>query len=350
MPSSGALSLQAGDNFIKLSQAKKYETILFTKEKPVYLSSAGDFGWLYLAALLFLFFTKRGTLILGKTIGRLFGPTTADDLKIMGTMQEPIDEENEFKTNTSSPPVQLTTEPCLIYEGHHLNFSEAEYIHALSKRNFFYKNLHSANKQKFITRVNEFIRHKRFIIHAKSGFKEMPVLLSGTAVQLTFGLEEYLLPCFHEIHIYPDAFIGLNPLRVLIGNVSGNSINISWKHFLEGAEIPDDNSHVGLHEMAHALYYQNMIDTMHADEDFANTFPLANKVFDEVFNIEKNTDGIYSEYATKNFQEFWAESVEIFFENPAKLKTRYPKLYHAICGILNLNPLSPANPLIVILL
>jgi Mlc titration factor MtfA (ptsG expression regulator) len=184
------------------------------------------------------------------------------------------------------------------------------------------------------------------MIHDEKGFKEMPILISATAVQLTFGLTEFLLPNFNEIHIYPDAFFGYDPLRVLVGNVSGNAVNISWKHYLEGVEIPNDNSNVGLHEMAHALYYQNMVSKMDENEDFAHSFPEHNKVFDAVFNIEKSIDGLYSEYGTKNFQEFWAESIEIFFENPGKMKTQYPDLYEAVCDILNLNPLNESNPVI----
>ncbi|MGE5107399.1 MAG: zinc-dependent peptidase [Sphingobacteriales bacterium] len=236
--------------------------------------------------------------------------------------------------------------PHLLYEGQSLHFSPEEYVCILNKRNIFFTGLSGSQQDIFIERVNHFIHNKRFIIHDEKGFQEMPILISATAVQLTFGLKEYLLPCFNEIHIYPDAFIGLSPLRVLIGNVSGHTINISWKHFLQGLEKHDDNTNVGLHEMAHALYYQNMIDKIGADEVFADSFPRAGKVFDEAFAIEKCIDGLYSEYATRNFQEFWAESIEIFFENPGKLRSLYPQLFDSICNILNLNPLNAANPVL----
>jgi hypothetical protein len=45
--------------------------------------------------------------------------------------------------------------------------------------------------------------------------------------------------------------------------------------------------------------------------------------------------GLYSRYAMQDFQEFWAESVEIFFEKPLDLFKKYPNLYYAMRNILN---------------
>ena len=60
----------------------------------------------------------------------------------------------------------------------------------------------------------------------------MPVLISAAAIQVSFGLEKYLLPDFPNIHIFPEEFIATEPsVRFLEGNVSDNCINISWKHF-----------------------------------------------------------------------------------------------------------------------
>jgi MtfA peptidase len=250
--------------------------------------------------------------------------------------------DNYNKVHTSV----LTHQPYLVYEGRSLNFTNSELVYILNKRNNFYVKLSPANQQLFLIRLQKFIHDKLFVIHDERGFKEMPVLIAGTAIQLTFGLKKFLLPCFKEIHIYPDAFLGISPLRVLIGNVSGNAISISWKHFLQGVAVPDDNNHLGLHEMSHALYYQNMVDKMNVDEAFAKAFPKAIKVFEVVLALEKNTNWMYSDYAAKNFQEFWAESIEIFFENPKKLKTLYPHLFDAVGDILNLNPLNQSNPVI----
>jgi len=57
---------------------------------------------------------------------------------------------------------------------------------------------------------------------------------------------------------------------------------------------------------------------------------------------------IYSEYADTDLQEFWAESVEIFFEKPNNLKENYPSVYEAIKILLNQDPLNTVNPILFI--
>ena len=224
----------------------------------------------------------------------------------------------------------------LTYEGSDLHFSEEEVIKILSKRNRFYNSLSQADKEKFIYRLYKFMKQKTFRIHDKSGFKEMPILISAAAIQLSFGLEKYLLPDFPCINIFPQEFIGTHPsIRFLEGNVSDSCINISWKHFLKGFDLPSDGQNVGLHEMAHAYYFQNFA-TSSIEKDFVETFSKVDKSGNKAFEQENNPGyDLYSEYALKNFQEFWAESVEIFFEKPVEMKNTYPELYDAMKDLLN---------------
>ena len=59
----------------------------------------------------------------------------------------------------------------------------------------------------------------------------------------------------------------------------------------------------------------------------------------KVYDLEKLPGwGLYSDYAMKDFQEFWAESVEIFFEKPLQMKALYPELYAAMSDLLNQDP------------
>ncbi|HTN05796.1 zinc-dependent peptidase [Agriterribacter sp.] len=60
----------------------------------------------------------------------------------------------------------------------------------------------------------------------------------------------------------------------------------------------------------------------------------------KVFEQEKAPgNDFYSAYALTNFQEFWAESVELFFERPAQLQIVYPDLYKIMVVVLNQDPL-----------
>ena len=230
--------------------------------------------------------------------------------------------------------------PLLTYYGDELNFSEEKLTQILTQRFYYFNNLSSIQKAKFLDRLQNFMANKTFKVHDVVSFKEMPVLISAAAIQLTFGLEKYLLPNFEFIHIYPQEFMRVQEtICFLEGNVSGHAINLSWKHFLEGYENPDDGQNVGLHELAHALYYQTFIVGENIDHNFKNTFDNFNSYGNKVFAKElQPANNLYSEYAFKNFQEFWAESVEIFFEKPAAMKACYPQLYDSIKFLLNQDP------------
>jgi Mlc titration factor MtfA (ptsG expression regulator) len=233
----------------------------------------------------------------------------------------------------------------LKYIGKDLNFQASLYEEVLGKHCHFYKLLNPASRQVFTRRVIEFISKKTFIIHDEAGFKEMPILVSAASVQLSFGLDNYLLPHFRYIHIYPEEFLRLHPqLCFLEGNVSGNSIRLSWKHFLKGMQNGEDGQHVGLHEMAHALYYQAFVCENYVDCSFRDFFENFNVDGNKVYAVEKdNTGGLYSGYAIKNIQEFWAESIEIFFEKSRELKSMYPALYDCLKTLLNQDPATYAE-------
>ena len=257
------------------------------------------------------------------------------------------DEAEEDSLQYSSTTTAAPKEPLLVYYGDTLNFSDEEIITVLDKHFPYYPKLSQLEKAKFIERTQLFIADKIFKIHCNPGFKEMPILISAAAVQLTLGLKKYLLPNFTFIHVYPEEFLGVHPsIRVLEGNVSGHAINLSWKHFLEGYRNPANGQNVGLHELAHALYYQTFIVEENVDRNFRDTFDGFSEYGNKVFEQEKLPgNDLYSEYALKNFQEFWAESIEIFFEKPWQLKNSYPNLYAAIAALLNQDP-SITTPLL----
>lgn len=239
-----------------------------------------------------------------------------------------------------STPEEPANKDLLVYAGEELHFPDEVIATVLSKRLPFFNHLTVKDKEKFLHRLKEFMSRKTFVIHDNSGFREMPILLSASAIQLSFGLNEYLLPFFKFIHIFPAEFVGVQPtIRVLAGNVSGNRIHVSWKHFLEGFQYPNDGENVGLHEMAHAYYFQNFETGSSSDDNFVSHFPLFNNCGNKVFESEKLPgNDFFSEYALKNFQEFWAESVERFFEKPVELKAAYPQLYSVMVTVLNQDP------------
>ena len=290
--------------------------------KAVY-SSLPEFGWLLLILTALIVFEFKYEIFI----------STGE--------KDDIDEEISVVSNTKA-----VNKPVLKYDGATLNFTDIEIDNALTKRFPYYVAISYANKERFIHRVKNFIANKIFYIHDESGFKEMPILISASAIQLTFGFKKYLLPYFKNIHVFPEEFFRTNDLGIcfLAGNVSSNDINLSWKHFLKGYQDGTDGQNVGLHELAHALYYQALVVENGVDDDFSDSYHDFENHGNKVYEMEmKPVGGLYSEYANKNFQEFWAESAEIFFERPEELKNLYPDLYETLMEVFNQDPLNLQN-------
>ena len=250
--------------------------------------------------------------------------------------------DEEPDTTTYSTKAKINNTPYHVYYGDELNLSNNDVSNVLTRRFPYFNTLSQDEKSRFLERLQKFMADKTFKIHGDRGFKEMPILISAAAIQLTFGLSKFMLPHFEFIHIHPEEFLRVKPVICFLeGNVSGHSINLSWKHFLEGYANPTDGENVGLHELAHALYYQTFEVERNVDKNFRRMYDSFNIDGNKAFNTEKTVaGGLYSEYAEKNFQEFWAESVELFFEKPADMDSLYPQLYQTMKLLLNQDPLN----------
>jgi MtfA peptidase len=258
---------------------------------------------------------------------------------------------NKKKTQSAYSSKLLTApdidETDIVYNGVTNAIGQGVIEAILEKHCSYYKSLQPVLRQKFLERTHHFMKQKVFIIKNDEGFREMPVLVSAAAIQLTFGLNDYLLPFYKYIRVYPQEYLGDNFFKVLAGNVQNNVITVAWNQFLKGNENLTDGSNVGLHEMSHALYFQKLvIDSYHAKE-FCKCYDHVLNVCKEAYETEVNGQrNLYSAYADTDMQEFWAESVEIFFEKPGELNEQYPSVYEAMKSLLNQGPLNKVCPVI----
>jgi len=205
----------------------------------------------------------------------------------------------------------------------------------------YYTKLPNSGKLRFLNRVHYFKSSKTFHFTNMEPKQEIPVLVSAAAVQLTFGLRSYLLPFFKNIYILPDAYQTKEFNELVVGHVSVEGIFISWKYFLKGFENDKDGVNAALHEMAHALRRQNQLKEFGIDKEFETDFAKYAQQYGPVL-IEAllNRRSFLRSYAFTNFEEFWAVSVEAFFELPAELKKQLPRIYNALCELFNQDPLA----------
>lgn len=255
------------------------------------------------------------------------------------------DKLHRYYTSTCQAPKIHPKE--IVIDGRQFMLYKTDLDRILLKRFRYYASLEKSLQLLFLKRLQLFMRRKIFIIKDDEAVKEMPVLVSAAAVALTFGLKDFRLQFYRYIRIYPEEYVAEDSLKVLAGNVQQNVITIAWNHLIKGYNDFTDGVNVGLHEMSHALYIQKII----IEKGYANAF-LKNYNYlvcecKEAYDLEiENAKNLFSDYATKDLQEFWAESVELFFEKPSELKAHYPDLYEALKILLNQNPINKINPIL----
>jgi MtfA peptidase len=208
----------------------------------------------------------------------------------------------------------------------------------------YYQSLTAEQKVKFRNRVITFVVNKEFT--GKSGLtvtEKMKIQIAATAIQLTFGLDHFILPHFSAINIFPKEF-GYPGKGILMkgGTSESGKMYLSWKDFEQGLIIPNDGYNVGLHEFAHAVkieYWKGVNE----DDGFDRMFP---KWYEEGLHImqemKEGRSAFLRKYAMTNPHEFFAVSVERFFETPQEFKTKLPNAYYYLSALLRQDPASNA--------
>jgi MtfA peptidase len=203
----------------------------------------------------------------------------------------------------------------------------------------FYRNLNPHKQRIFGSRLEKFMAGKNFINKGDELLTEKKkVLISATAIKLTFGIRKYMLPAFPTIIVYPQQYYSRFTGTYNKGETNAlGAVVFSWEDYIEGYKIEDDNLNVGLHEFAHALALQCYLDSGNCDKAFS--YHLSR--WDEAVNHPSNSriienSGLFREYANQNNMELFAVAVEHYFENPREFKEKLPPLYVIMMRMLNL--------------
>jgi MtfA peptidase len=219
--------------------------------------------------------------------------------------------------------------------------NETFYHSVVSSHVKYYNRLGMEDQRKFLFRTYLFKKAKRFHYIEVQESTEMPILVSAVAVQLTFGLEKFMLNYFSDIFILRDDYHYGFYSRPFMGHVDQSGIYLSWDNFIKGLNGQTPDCNIGLHEMGHALAYVNFITATEQDKIFTKEFPNFSKIAKPIFTgMQQGSKNLLGDYAATNYHEFWAVAVEIFFENPVRFKHELPVLYEMTTRVLNQDPLS----------
>jgi Mlc titration factor MtfA (ptsG expression regulator) len=203
----------------------------------------------------------------------------------------------------------------------------------------YYKRLPEKKKKYFEHRVVIFLLKHPIIPRENIVVTpQMRVLIASASVALTFGFKRYTYTSFRSILVYPDIYFSSITEQYHKGEFNPKSqvLVFSWKHFLEGNSITNDNINLGLHEFAHALHFEMKME-QHPNSNYFKKYFL--KLLLEIRKAEKREKLLnttyFRQYAFENKYEFLAVLIENYFETPDVFQKEFPVFYQKIRRMLN---------------
>ncbi|MBP0905451.1 zinc-dependent peptidase [Mariniflexile gromovii] len=206
----------------------------------------------------------------------------------------------------------------------------------------FYKKLNAIEKKHFNHRVASFISDKHFI--GRDGLiinDDIKILISATAVMLTFGFRDFYIGIISKIVVYPKAFYSNTNQAYHKGefNPRLETLVLSWEDFLKGFSNSTDNVNLGIHEFTHAIHINSMKEHDVSSTIFSDSFKELSDMLAESEPLRNRlmASNYFRKYAFTNQFEFLAVVIENFIETPQTFKTEFPNVYSKVKQMLNFN-------------
>ncbi|MEO5585314.1 MAG: zinc-dependent peptidase [Flavobacteriales bacterium] len=201
----------------------------------------------------------------------------------------------------------------------------------------YYGHLDAPSKCSFERIVADFVNDKQWQGSGITVVDEMKVMIGSCAAQLLLGFPKVRLRHFKYIRVTAGPYRSERDGRMHLGEVRPGPgvIIISWSDFVKGYADPRNAYNVGLHEFAHALWFENTIEN---GEDHFLEGELLQKwnvqAHAEISRMNEGNGRFFREYAGSNPAEFFAVAVEYFFEQPVEFKKALPEIYGTLSALL----------------
>ena len=210
----------------------------------------------------------------------------------------------------------------------------------------FFHRLSGSDRTELLGHIQVFLAEKRF--EGCGGFAitdEVRVTVAAQACLLLLHRETDYFPDLLTILVYPLSYM-VDEKRQIgehlweEGTVSRlgetgrrmGSLVLSWGAVKHGAADPTDGKNVVLHEFAHQLDFENgatdgVPGLATREQQLAWSEVMRNEFASLRAADESGIPTLLNTYGATNPAEFFAVSVEAFFEQPRALLARHPKLY-----------------------
>ena len=234
-----------------------------------------------------------------------------------------------------------------------------EWLTLIQRHVVFFPRLSGSDRFELLGHVQVFLAEKRF--EGCGGFEitdEVRVTVAAQACLLLLHRETDYFPGLLTILVYPVRYMVEEKRQVgehlwEEGTVSRlgetgrrmGSLVLSWGAVKHGAADPSDGKNVVLHEFAHQLDFENQAaDGVPALATREQQLAWREVMRTEFMSLraadETGIPTLLDTYGATDPAEFFAVSVEAFFERPRALRPRHPKLYAALQNYFQRNPVE----------
>src|SRR5215475_2597597 len=234
-----------------------------------------------------------------------------------------------------------------------------EWLTLVQRHVVFFHKLSGSDRFELLGRIQVFLAEKRF--EGCGGFEitdEVRVTIAAQACLLLLHRRTDYFPRLLTILVYPLTYMAEERRQVgehlwEEGTVSRlgetgrrmGSLVLSWGAVKHGAADPSDGKNVVLHEFAHQLDFENdaadgVPELATREQQLTWTEVMKSEYASLRAADENGIPTLLDTYGATNPAEFFAVSVEAFFEQPRALRTHHPKLYAELRTYFQQDPME----------
>jgi Mlc titration factor MtfA (ptsG expression regulator) len=223
----------------------------------------------------------------------------------------------------------------------------------------FFPRLSASDRAELLGHVQVFLAEKRF--EGCGGFAitdEVRVTIAAQACLLLLHRSTDYFPDLLTILVYPLTYMVEEKRQIgehvweegTVGRLGETgrrmgSLVLSWGAVKHGAADPSDGKNVVLHEFAHQLDYENdaadgVPGLATREQQFAWSEVMRSEFSSLRAADETGIPTLLDTYGATDPVEFFAVSVEAFFEQPRALRAHQPKLYAQLQRYFQQNPVE----------
>ena len=234
-----------------------------------------------------------------------------------------------------------------------------EWLKTIKRNVAFFVRLSDKDQAELLDQIQVFLAEKNFEGCAGQEISdEVRVTIAAQACLLLLHRKTDYFPRLLTILVYPSTYL-VDENRPITAEIweegkshrSGEtartmgSMVLAWDAVKWGAADPSDGKNVVLHEFAHQLDYENLAadgtPALAAREQQLSWQQVMKTEFASLRAADQTgLPTLIDTYGASNAAEFFAVSVEAFFERPAALRSTHPRLYAELGRYFNQDPIE----------